>query len=180
MYKRVISLILTAAMLFSLLPVNVQAESNKADTDVVSGDMNVTGTNGFGKLLSDAIDDELDASEEETEEYEAGYSICDVVINESEATVTYSIMEEARLVVALYSEDGMQLLNSVSVTVFPEETAATATFEGKCPNIFWFPCIFWIHMIIHLFAQPTILLCIPRRCRNCWHLPWRTTTMSWC
>lgn len=52
------------------------------------------------------------------------------------ATVTYDTMEEATLVVALYTEDGMQLLTSAKATVTPENTEASVTFEDEIPEYF--------------------------------------------
>ena len=46
-------------------------------------------------------------------------------------------MEEALLVVALYSEDDMQMLTSATKNVTPDITEASVTFVGNIPEYFF-------------------------------------------
>lgn len=129
-FKRIISLILVTTLLFGMMPVSGSAaEVPEVDT----GDVTIAGTNGFGNLLSEAISEEQEQTESE---HNGGYTVTDLEIVDNVATVTYDTMEEAILIVALYSEDGMQMLSSAKATVTPEATEATITFDGTMPEYF--------------------------------------------
>ena len=125
---------LMVAMVFTMLPVQAFATNGQAQTAVDAGDVTVQGTNGFGTLLSKEIQEA--ETEDGSSEYEAGYSVTDLVIEDAAAYVTYSSMEDALLVVALYTEDGMQMLTSATVEVSPEDTEAVLYFEDAMPEYF--------------------------------------------
>lgn len=131
MSKRIISVLLMLVMLAGLLPVSAQAQDSQPAVD--GGEMTIEGTNGFGQLLSEDITQEQQAIESRPQ---SGYTLTDLEITGSTATVTYNTMEAATLVVALYTEDGAQLLTSGKTTVLPEQTQATVTIEGKMPQYF--------------------------------------------
>ena len=134
--KRCISLLLVLGILLGVLAPGVQAtpseETAMVDTDAVT----IEGTNGFGNLLSHEIAESQEEAEVADTEYSDGYTVTDLVIEGSTAKVTYDTMEEAMLVVALYTEDGMQLINSAKTAVTPDSTEATINFEGDMPEFF--------------------------------------------
>ena len=131
MKKRITSMLLIIVMLVGILPVYAQAEETQATVD--NGDVTVTGENGFGTLLAEDIADQ----QEQVEEQQAAlYSVTDLDIQGNTATVTYATAEEVTLMVAIYTEDGMQLVTSGKATVIPEETTATVTIEGTMPQYF--------------------------------------------
>ena len=132
--KRLLAMCLMVAMVFTMLPVQAFAANGQAQTAVDAGDVTVQGTNGFGTLLSKEIQEA--ETEDGSSEYEAGYSVTDLVIEDAAAYVTYSSMEEAMLVVALYTEDGMQMLTSATVEVSPEDTEAVLEFASEMPEFF--------------------------------------------
>ena len=130
--KRVLSFLLVLCMVVAMLP--GRAAAQEARTDLVNNGMTVEGTNSFGTLLSN----EIAESQEETEsDYQAGYSVTELTFSGSTATVTYDALEEATLVVAVYTEDGRQLLASGRATVSPDETEATVAIEGEMPEYFY-------------------------------------------
>ena len=131
--RRILSFILAFVMVFSMLPAQAFAEETEPETQVDTGDVTIEGTNGLGNLLSDAIAEE---QEEAESEYGAGYTVTDLVIDGNTATVTYDAMEEAILIVALYTEDGLQMLTSGKTTVTADATEATVTIEGTMPRYF--------------------------------------------
>ena len=136
MIKRIFALVLTLAMLVSTIPVQAFAAEPQVAPEVDPGDMTIEGTNGFGNLLSEAITKEQEADAEAESEYEAGYTVTDLEIEGNVATVTYDSMEEAILIVALYTEDGMQMLTSGKTTVSPDTEKTTVTIEGTMPEYF--------------------------------------------
>ena len=130
MFKKLTALVLVLVMVVGLFP-SAQA-APKATVD--PGDVTIEGTNGFGSLLSQKINE--NQSVEAPGEYPDGYSVSNLEIEDGVATVTYDSMEEATLVVALYTEDGMQMLTSATTTVGPDDTEATVVFEGEIPQYF--------------------------------------------
>ena len=135
-FKRTMALVLTLVMVFSIIPVGAFAAEHPAAPELDTGNVTIEGTNGFGNLLSTAISEEQEATAEAESEFGAGYTVTDLKIEGNAATVTYDSAEEAVLVVALYSEDGMQLLASGKATVTPDATEATVTIEGTMPEYF--------------------------------------------
>ena len=134
--KRIIALVLTLVMAFSVLPVGAFAAENQVSPAVDTGNVTIEGTNGFGHLLGAEISKEQSAAAEAVSEFGMGYTVTDLEITGNTATVTYDAMKEAVLIVALYSEDGMQMLASGKTTVTPDATEATVTIEGTMPQYF--------------------------------------------
>ena len=135
--KRIVSLVLTLTLLLGSVPLNAFAEENgTADTSVDTGNLSIEGSNSLGNLISDAVADEQAAQDAAEEEYEAGYTVTALEIEGNVATVTYDSLEEANLVVALYTEDGLRLVTSATAMVKPEEKTATVTIPGEMPEYF--------------------------------------------
>lgn len=134
--KRCISLLLVLGILFGVLAPAAQAAPVEDAASVNTDNVTIEGTNGFGNLLAQEITEDQQESETENGAYSGGYSVTDLVIVDNVATVTYNSMEDAQLVVALHTEDGMQLLTSATVIVTPDVTETTVTFEGEMPEYF--------------------------------------------
>lgn len=122
--KRFFCLFLTLVLLVGMLPVPAGATEDNAQ--VTNEDVTIEGTNGFGNLLSDNIRQQY---ERETA-YSGAYSVTDLTIAGNTAVVEYGAMEEAILVVAIYSEDGLQMITSGKTTVSPDATEATVTISN--------------------------------------------------
>ena len=135
-FKRAMAMVLTMIMVLSLIPAHSFATEYQVAPEVDASNMTIEGTNGFGNLLSQEIQESQEESDSAEEDYEAGYSVVDLTFDGSTATVEYSSLEEARLVVAVYSEDGLQMLASGETTVSPEDDVSTVTIEGDIPEYF--------------------------------------------
>lgn len=125
-------------ILVFVLPVGMIPPAVEA-TETVSVEntgVTVEGTNGFGDLISDGLADAQAQREIGEEDDSGGYGITALTIENNVATVTYEAMEEATLFVAIYTEDGMQLVNSGKTTVSADATQAQVTLEGKSPDYF--------------------------------------------
>ena len=132
-FKRFLAFLLAVCMIVTLLPAKAQAaEENLPAVD--NSTVTATGTNGFGALLSQEIMDYQAAMS--TSEDPSGFSVSELTIQGSTATVRYTAWETATLVVAVYSEDGLQMLTSGKTTVHPDGTEATVTIEGEMPEYF--------------------------------------------
>ena len=134
--KRCISLLLVLGILLGILAPAAQAAPVEEHATVDTSDVNIEGTNGFGNLLAQEVAENQQETEMENEDYPGGYSVTDLEIVDNVATVTYDSMEEAILVVALHTEDGMQLLTSATATATPDATVAAVTFDGEMPEYF--------------------------------------------
>lgn len=132
-FKRIVCLILVVGLLTSIVPLIAKAEESTHAT-VDNSSVSVEGTNSFGTLLADDIAES--ESERPEDEYPGGYSVIGLTIESGTATVEYDTLEEAILVVALYTEDGLQMLISGHTTVQPEETMATVALDGEIPTYF--------------------------------------------
>ena len=120
MTKRVISLLLIFVMITGMVPVFARAENTQTAVDNL--DLTVGGTNSFGNLVSQGMSQAMNTVE--TGNSQAGYSVTDLEIAGSTAIVTYESLEEAVLVVAIYTEDGSRLLTSATQTVSADATEA--------------------------------------------------------
>ena len=129
--KRLIAMLLVLVLLVGMYPVAAQAEENQVTLE--NGNTTIESTNGFGHLLSQALQEEQEVQEED---YSGGYNVVGLTIEGNIATVEYASLEEAVLVVALYSEDGMKLLLSGNTLVDPEGTEAIVEFDGELPEYF--------------------------------------------
>nr|MBQ8243785.1 leucine-rich repeat protein [Oscillospiraceae bacterium] len=132
MLKRMISFLLAVVLLVGLVPVGAAATETTVDT----GEMTIEGTNALGDLLTEEISAYQNANLTAMDEYESGFSVTNLTFSGATATVTYDAAEEATLVVAVYTEDGLTLLNSAYKTVSPDNTTATVTISGEMPEFF--------------------------------------------
>ena len=134
--KRILTFLLALVLVFTAMPVQAMASKPEPETSVNTGNVTVEGTNGFGTLLSQEIQQSQEDALAENEDYEAGYAVTNLTFDGTTATVEYSSLEEAILIVAVYSEDGMQMLASGDTVVNPDEFATTVTIEGDLPEYF--------------------------------------------
>ncbi|MBQ6831347.1 MAG: leucine-rich repeat domain-containing protein [Oscillospiraceae bacterium] len=130
-FKRSLSLLLCCTMLLSVLPAGVSAEETVSTVE--SDELFAEGTNGLGVLLSEEIEI---AQQEQQSAYDEGYAVVDLTVENGVAIVEYSSMEEANVIVCLYSEDGLQMLASGYTVVDPEQSYTTVTIEGDLPQYF--------------------------------------------
>lgn len=136
-FKRCISLLLALSILLGFFAPAAQAapmvESPAVNTDA----MTIEGANGFGNLLAQELTEKQQEKETATENHPEGYCVSDLEIADDTATVAYCSLEEATLVVALYTEDRKQLLTSATTVVTPDASEAVVTFDGEMPEYFY-------------------------------------------
>ena len=136
MKRRILSVFLALVMLVSLFPSTGYATNEGSTTEVDTGDVSIEGTNGFGELLSAELMKNQAGSMQDLSENENGYTVTGLEIDGNMATVEYYSLETAVLMVAIYSEDWMQLLASGQVVIDPEENQTVVTIEGEMPEYF--------------------------------------------
>lgn len=108
--KRILSILLVISLLIGQIPVAVFAADTESTAAVNAENVSIEGTNSFGNLLSEEIAEEQESVS--LEENKAGYTVIDLTVEGNTAVVKYASLESVLLVVALYSEDGMQMLAS--------------------------------------------------------------------
>ena len=129
MFKRFLSTLLVLVTLLSFLPPKAAAQESAPQ---VAGDVMVEGTNSFGTLLANTVQ-----NDPQTQSETQPNRICDLQFNGSLATVEYTSVQAARLVVAVYTEDGSKMLGSGTREVSPEDTLADVEIEiGTMPKYY--------------------------------------------
>ena len=120
MFKKTLSMLLALAMLVSLLPVSAFAEGTEAAEPQaqMTDDVEFEAENSFGGLMVNTIhaaeaSAAAEASYDSVTGEDAGtMSIVDLRIEGMTATVEYSTDRDADILVAIYTEDGSQMLAS--------------------------------------------------------------------
>ena len=125
-FRSGLAIFLMAAMLFSLMPVNVFAagssESNSntaqentrtAEAEVTSDNLTVSGNNSFGDLLAKRLNSSGSAASGSVD----GYSVKSLEMTGKTAKVAYKAAGKCTLVVAVYTDDGLKMLASGKKTV---------------------------------------------------------------
>ena len=129
MFKRILSTLLVLVTLLSFLPPKAAAQESAPQ---VAGDVTVEGTNSFGTLLANTVQ-----NDPQTQSETQVNRICDLQFNGSLVTVEYTSIQAARLVVAVYTEDGRKMLGSGTLEVSPEDTLADVEIEiGTMPRYY--------------------------------------------
>ncbi|MBR6113677.1 MAG: hypothetical protein IKQ10_00680 [Oscillospiraceae bacterium] len=131
MKKRALSLFLALVLVFSLLPVNVLATEDDQPAEIKSDDYSMEGTTSLGKLMTHTIES-ADASE-------SGFtsSVTDIAVTGTHATVELSTDRASELVVAVYPEEGTQMLGSGHTAVAAGDEAAEVNIEiDQMPEYF--------------------------------------------
>lgn len=131
--KRLIAMLLALASLFGMTSMIVWSEEETV-VDTNAG-TTIDSTNDFGDLIADAINKENQAGQNAA--YDTAYSIYDVEIVDQTVIVSYATLEDAELVVALYTDDGLQMLASTAATVTADEKQAVLTFPDALPESFY-------------------------------------------
>lgn len=132
-FKRSLIWAVVLSVLLGAVPA-VFAQTEETGGVLDASDVSVQGTTDFGQLLTEGL--QAGQEGQTASEYEAGYSVTALEIIDGVATVTYDTLEPANLVVAIYTEDGMQLLTSEKVEVTKDDTIAIVEFGEALPTYF--------------------------------------------
>lgn len=143
-HSRVAAIVLTLAMLYAMLPMNVfaetlssasansasqavQVQNGTAETDTATDNWQLSGNNSFGNLLTSTVKSFNNGNT--AQQATPGYSVTGIEMNGNAATVEYNAAENCVLVVGVYSEDGLQMLGSGNITAFPDTRSAQVTIS---------------------------------------------------
>ncbi|MGN0474754.1 MAG: leucine-rich repeat protein, partial [Acutalibacteraceae bacterium] len=129
MHSRIAAAFLVMAMLFAMLPANVFAANSPAgqpgetSAQVSNDKLEISGTNSFGNLVASTIED-YNNGEYSDEAATREYSVTDIEMNGTTATVEYGALHDCTLVVAIYDEDGIKMLGSGKADVTADKQLA--------------------------------------------------------
>lgn len=136
--KRLLSILLTVAILLSSIPVGVFAENvqpavqdQSGETTVNNENLTVDGTNPIGELVSKEIQQATSEDDLQT-----GYDVVSLTVENNIATVEFYAKNAATVVVAIYTNDRSQLLTSNTVEVTADETEVTLVLPDALPEYF--------------------------------------------
>ena len=135
MKKRVISLFLALVLLFGTFPVTALANTPAGEEDTFAENATVKGNNGVAELLADKINTQQ-AAQNGSPSYPYGYGVYGLTFENGVATVQYHALEDALVIVALYTEDGLQMLTSATAQVSSAARSVEVTFEDALPAYF--------------------------------------------
>lgn len=121
MFKRILACLLVLVTLVSYLPPKASAAETQPQ---IKNDVTVEGTNSFGTLLANTVQNDPQSQSEGEDS-----RICDLQIEGTLATVEYTTDRAAKVVVAIYTEDGATMLGSGVTEVVPEDTQTVVEIQ---------------------------------------------------
>lgn len=121
MFKRILACLLVLVTLVSYLPPKASAAETQPQ---IKNDVTVEGTNSFGTLLANTVQNDTQSQSEGENS-----RICDLQIEGTLATVEYTTDRAAKVVVAIYTEDGATMLGSGVTEVVPEDTQTVVEIQ---------------------------------------------------
>lgn len=120
---------------------DIQMDLPETGTEVQSGNIEVVGQDSFGDLLADKIEEKT-AENQDTE----GYSIVSVDVEGSAATVEYSTLEDAMVIVAIYKEDQKTLVATGHMSVTQDEDKVTVNIETETMPEYFYVKVYLINI----------------------------------
>lgn len=121
MFKRILACLLVLVTLVSYLPPKASAAETQPQ---IKNDVTVEGTDSFGTLLANTVQNDPQSQSEGEDS-----RICDLQIEGTLATVEYTTDRAAKVVVAIYTEDGVTMLGSGVTEVVPEDTQTVVEIQ---------------------------------------------------
>lgn len=107
-------------------------EASETETKAVRSDLSVEGTDSVGELLAEELVNVASQQEENN-----GCNVFSIDVSEDTATVYFETTQDATLVVAVYDENGSQMLAYGKKEVTQDETIAVVDIDsGSMPQYF--------------------------------------------
>ena len=135
--KRVLPFLLSLLILCSSLQLPVNAKemdaSGKQDTNNMESEISVQGTDSFGNMVAEAIDNKVEQQEENE-----GCNIFEITMSGTEAEVDFETNKDASLVVGIYDEAGIKMVASGHAEVTTDEKTVKINIEnGQLPDYYY-------------------------------------------
>lgn len=128
-WKNLIGVILALTLCLNLAvaPGTVSAADdlqNEQELQTLDGELSVNGTSALGNLLAEPVEEEMQKQEENN-----GCNIFSIEVEENVAVADFETTENAELIVAVYDEDGVEMLASGSANVYAGEKTVAVDIE---------------------------------------------------
>ena len=128
---------LSLLILCSSLQLPVDAKemdaSGKQDTTNMESEISVQGTDSFGNMVAEAIDNKVEQQEENE-----GCNIFEITMSGIEAEVDFETNKDASLVVGIYDEAGIKMVASGHAEVTTDEKTVKINIEdGQLPDYYY-------------------------------------------
>ena len=135
--KRILPFLLSLLILCSSLQLPVDAKemdaSGKQDTSNMESEISVQGTDSFGNMVAEAIDNKVEQQEENE-----GCNIFGITMSGTEAEVDFETNKDASLVVGIYDEAGIKMVASGHAEVTTDEKTVKINIEnGQLPDYYY-------------------------------------------
>ena len=135
--KRILPFLLSLLILCSSLQLPVDAKemdaSGKQDTTNMKSEISVQGTDSFGNMVAEAIDNKVEQQEENE-----GCNIFGITMSGTEAEVDFETNKDASLVVGIYDEAGIKMVASGHAEVTTAEKTVKINIEdGQLPDYYY-------------------------------------------
>ena len=135
--KRILPFLLSLLILCSSLQLPVDAKemdaSGKQDTTNMESEISVQGTDSFGNMVAEAIDNKVEQQEENE-----GCNIFEITMSGIEAEVDFETNKDASLVVGIYDEAGIKMVASGHAEVTTDEKTVKINIEdGQLPDYYY-------------------------------------------
>ena len=135
--KRILPFLLSLLILCSSLQLPVDAKemdaSGKQNTTNMESEISVQGTDSFGNMVAEAIDNKVEQQEENE-----GCNIFEITMSGTEAEVDFETNKDASLVVGIYDEAGIKMAASGHAEVTTDEKTVKINIEdGQLPDYYY-------------------------------------------
>ena len=135
--KRILPFLLSLLILCSSLQLPVDAKemdaSGKQDTTNMESEISVQGTDSFGNMVAEAIDNKVEQQEENE-----GCNIFGITMSGTEAEVDFETNKDASLVIGIYDEAGIKMVASGHAEVTTDEKTVKINIEnGQLPDYYY-------------------------------------------
>ncbi|MCR5781172.1 MAG: InlB B-repeat-containing protein [Clostridia bacterium] len=126
--KRILSLFLSVLMIFSIIPLTIFAKEDNKDFSVETSDYEITGTNSFGDIMSDAL------NEYRADDTGADNRILDTQSSGNTVSVSVSATDDCKVAVGAYDEDSDKLVASGTGNVSAGESTVDVRMNKNLPE----------------------------------------------
>jgi len=138
--RSLLAIALSLAMVLTILPGSTTVCVSADEEEVVSTEtetekLEVIDNYSVGTMIASEVSEISEETEKETDEESFG-QITGITVTGLTAKVDFQVEKDSDLVVAVYTEDGLQMVASGTKAVTGSESSTSVTLEGDIPEYF--------------------------------------------
>lgn len=128
----IISMMLSTAYTFEMEKKDVYASDNIENSTDAYSDMVFSSDNSMGKLIADKLSNSTDVQNNK------GYNILDVTVTGTNAEVELESIDDAQIIVGIYSEDGQEMQGMGTADIKQSDRKVVININiDTMPQYFW-------------------------------------------